>query len=55
MNNSTSILIEVDKLLDRVSVRGEDVFVLSDARKLLKLVFDELLNADVKDGDDNGG
>ena len=33
MNNAISILIEIDKLLDRLSVKGEDVFVLSDARK----------------------
>lgn len=42
MNNAISILIEVDKLLDRLAVKGEDVFVLSDARKLMKLAFDEL-------------
>ena len=42
MNNAISILIEIDKLLDRLSVKGEDVFVLSDARKLMKLAFDEL-------------
>lgn len=53
--DAINILIEVDKLLDRISVKGEDVFSLSDARKLMKLAFDKLLNTDVKDGDDNGG
>ena len=42
MNNAIGILIEVDKLLDRLAVKGDDVFVLSDARKLMKLAFDEL-------------
>ncbi len=40
--NVINILVQVDNTLSRISVNGDDVFALADARKLMKLAFDEL-------------
>lgn len=37
-----SVLVQVDNILDRISVKGGDVFELASARQLMKLAFDEL-------------
>lgn len=37
-----SILLEADKMLDKISVKGDDVFALVNARKLMMVAFDEL-------------
>lgn len=42
MNQTLSILISADNLLDTISVKGNDVFQLAKARTMLKEVFDEL-------------
>ena len=42
MKKITNLLMQADGILDEISVRGNDVFRLSDARKLLKLAYDEL-------------
>lgn len=49
-------LRNADQCLARISVHGDDVFALAEARKWLKLAFDKL-NSDSseKDGDDDGG
>lgn len=35
-------LINADKLLDTISVKGKDAYALVEARRLLKMVFDEI-------------
>lgn len=42
INIITSALFDADKILSRISVNGDDVFALVNARKLMKLAFDEL-------------
>lgn len=54
MNGVISILIEVDRILSSVSVKSDDVFALADARKLMKMAFDEL-NKSSKEETEEGG
>ena len=42
-NELTALLARADSLLERVSVSGEGVFALAEARRVLKQAFD-LLN-----------
>lgn len=44
MTEVLTLLIKADNLLDNISVKGNDVYLLSDARKLMKEAFDKLVN-----------
>ena len=39
-NEIKKMLADVDAVLDKISVRGDDVFMLANARHKLKQVFD---------------
>ena len=34
------LLVEIDAMLSRVNVRGDDIFAMADSRRLLKTVYD---------------
>ena len=52
--NSINTLIEADRLLDSISVKGNDVYLLVEARQLLKTVFNDLKRTEEnKDGSEN--
>ena len=45
MSNNKEIrdlLIEIDTLLGRVSVHGDDIFAMADSRRLLKMVYNKV-------------
>lgn len=47
-----NLMVQADNLLDKISVNGNDVFALSDARKLLKAAYDELVRKPEEKGKD---
>ena len=42
MDETRSTLLMADNILEKISVRGSDVYLLVEARKLMKQVYDQL-------------
>lgn len=42
MNTALQLLIEADKTLERISVKGDDVFAMANVRSLLKAAYDAM-------------
>ena len=63
MSNNKEIkelLVEIDALLARVSVHGDDIFAMADSRRLLKTVYNKVTAdqgslPDGKEGTVDGG
>lgn len=57
MDRIIANLVQVDKYLDQLSVKGTDAFHLVNARMSLKSAYDELikLNAEAKEVDEDAG
>ena len=47
-------LIQADELLHKIDVQGDSVFRLADARRLLKLAYDEVRKREQEVNDDGG-
>lgn len=55
MDDIIKCLIKADKLLSEISAKGEDVFLMAEARKLMKLAFDELTKPKETEVENDGG
>ena len=52
-NEIKKMLADVDAVLDKISVRGDDVFMLANARHKLKQVFDRVNATQAETGVDH--
>lgn len=59
MDNIVALLVDTDRALEEISVKGEDVFRMRNARVMMKQVFDLLTNLETEEQNqeesDNGG
>ena len=56
IDSINQFLAKADSCLSRISVKGDDVFTLAEARKWMKLAFDGLNSEQHEEGaNDDGG